>query len=275
MIIDGEYYLEDEQHDIMELVYKFRFINRKQIQRILGYKVPKSINPWLKDLVEHKYLGRIYSRNKLLENTKPAIYYLDNKGVQWVEVNHYEMQPKKVKRFYQDKHASQRFIDHCIALAEIYAQWLPFKTAREKKKEDRNIVDQYYFSTITEMWYDEDSEYIRPDAHAERWVGEDIQSHSVELIEDYVPMYALRYKIDKYIEYVSNTDDWDVHCGSSDCFKVKMILPTQQKFRRIGKYIQKRLNESYDVDKLVFLLTTHQQVKAKGLEGAIWQEIKE
>lgn len=275
MIIDDEYYLLDEQHDIMELVYKFRFINRKQIQKILGYKVPKSVNPWLKDLVEHKYLGRIYFRNKLLENTKPAIYYLDNEGVQWVRGNHYEWHPEKVKRFYQDKHASERFINHCIALAEIYARWRPFKTPREKRKEDKETTNEYYFSTSSEMWYDKELKTIRPDAHTERWEGDFVHSHFLELIESYVPMYAVRYKIDQYIEFVSSDDYYDVYCGSYDCLKVRLIFSNQQRLRRIGKYIQRRLNESYDVDKLVFLLTTHQLVIDKGLESDIWIELKE
>ena len=78
-----------EQMDVLELVYKFRFINRRQIQKILGHKHPRRINVWLKKLVENNYLGRIYS-HKLLENTKPAIYYLNNEGISWVRANHYE-----------------------------------------------------------------------------------------------------------------------------------------------------------------------------------------
>src|SRR5258708_39847145 len=111
---DGDFILASKDHDILELVYKFRFINRKQIQKIFGYKDPKSVNVLLKELVKHNYLGRIYS-NKLLENTKPAIYFLANEGIGWVRINYFEDHPERVKRFYRDKHASQRFIDHSIA----------------------------------------------------------------------------------------------------------------------------------------------------------------
>ena len=65
----------EKQKDIIDNVFRFRFINRYQIQKIVGHKDSKRVNVWLKDLVEKNYLGRIYSR-KLLENTKPAVYYL-------------------------------------------------------------------------------------------------------------------------------------------------------------------------------------------------------
>ena len=54
-----------------------------------------------------------------------------------------------------------------------------------------------------------------------------------------------------------------------------MVLPDQKKLNRIKKYIQRRLNESYDVDGLTFFLTTNQQVKEKGLTDGLWQEVKE
>lgn len=273
-IIDDDFMLIEKQHEIMELVYKFRFINRKQIQKIMGYKDAKSVNVLLKELVEHRYLGRIYS-NKLLENTKPAIYYLANEGIGWVRGNYFEWKPEKVKKFYQDKHASERFINHSINLAELYTHWIPFKTSIQKRKENKDDADEYHFNTNTEMWYDDEIKAIKPDAHTEKWIKDDIYTYFLELIEDYVPMYAIRYKVDQYIKFVSESDAWDPYCSSEGIVYVRLILPNQQKLRRIGKYIQRRLNESYDVEKLVFMLTTCDAVKVEGLENEdIWKVIK-
>src|SRR3989344_3878476 len=250
MIITDQYIIpSDRQMDILELVYKFRFIYRRQIQHLMGHKDARRINAWLKDLVEHGYLGRIYS-HKLLENTKPAIYYLANQGIGWVRTNHYEDEPHKVKRFYQDKHASERFISHCVTLAELYVKWKPFKMKND---------GTYFFVTSTEKWYDEELKNIRPDAYIEDWRDENLKTFLLDLVEPYVPMYAIRYKIDQYIEYRSNTDKWDVYSGGPDePFIVRLILPTQQKLNRMKNYIQRRLDESYDVEGLTFLLATHQ-----------------
>lgn len=274
MIIDDDYRPTDEQMEILELVYKFRFINRKQIQKAMGHKDPRRINAWLKDLVEHKYLGRIYS-HKLLENTKPAIYYLDNQGIGWVRANYYEDRPERIKRFYQDKTASERFITHCTNLAEIYTQWIPFKTPAQRRKEKTEEVDEYHFTTSTEMWYEEDVKAIRPDAHMEYWHKETIHTNFLELIELYVPMYAIRYKIDQYIDFVSDTDRWDIYNGGGKYFIVKLIFPNQQKLNRIARYIQNKFNESYDVESLVFMLTTYEKTLAEGVENKnIWKRIE-
>ena len=118
-----------KQKEIIDLIYKFRFINRHQIQRLFNHKDARRINTWLRDLVDKQYLGRIYS-HKLLENTKPAIYYLANNGIIFIrsakgeeyQTEYEQLDFKHVKKFYEDKHASQIFIDHCIAIAEFYTQ---------------------------------------------------------------------------------------------------------------------------------------------------------
>ena len=52
MIITDDYIIpSDKQMDILELVYKFRFINRKQIQYLMGHKDARRINASLKDLL--------------------------------------------------------------------------------------------------------------------------------------------------------------------------------------------------------------------------------
>ncbi len=267
MIITDDYIIPtDKQMDILEFVYKFRFINRKQIQYLMGHKDARRINAWLKDLVEYKYLGRIYS-HKLLENTKPAIYFLANEGIGWVRVNHFEDEPHKVKRFYQDKHASERFINHCVALCDLYIKWRPLKFEKDER---------YLISTSTELWYDEELKNIRPDAHIEDDRGEGFKTSFLDLIEPYVPMYAIRYKIDQYIEFRSNTDRWDVYCGyPKEAFIIRFILPNQGKLNRVKKYIQKRLNEIYDIEDLTFLLATHQKAMENGSTDEIWQEVKE
>src|SRR5258708_12689766 len=81
------YILTGKYSEITELVYKYRFIDRIQIQKVLNHKGPRRINTWLKELTEAEFLGRIYS-NKLLENTKPTIYYLSYKGISYIKNTH-------------------------------------------------------------------------------------------------------------------------------------------------------------------------------------------
>ena len=265
MISSNRFYrATDRQMDILELVYKFRFINRHQIQKYLNHKDARRINAWLKDLVEHRYLGRIYSR-KLLENTKPAIYFLSHEGIGWVRANHYEDEPEKVKRFYQDKHASQRFINHCVALVDLILQY--------KEIDDRTNYE-HLPSTSSELWYEEELKNIRPDAYIERSRGKSDKYYSffLELFDYYIPMYALRYKIDKYIELRGETDSWDIFSSDFKSIQVRMVFTNQQKLNKLGKYIQQQLDDMY-VEGITFALTTYKKVAEKGIGAEIWQEV--
>lgn len=61
-----------KQMVILSYIFTFRFVSRSVIQTLLNHSDPRRINAWLKDLVEKKYLGRIYHRT-LTEMHTPAI----------------------------------------------------------------------------------------------------------------------------------------------------------------------------------------------------------
>lgn len=269
-----------KQMDIVDLVYKFRFVNRKQIQQVMKHKDSKRINVWLKDLVEKKYLGRIYSK-KLLENTKPAIYYLDTHGILWVRSNkgveyrhpNEELDFKSVKKFYEDKHASETFRNHCITLCDIYLQL--------KGLEETPTYD-YIYLTKTELWImaqgQGDLVEVKnciPHLYIEK-MDEDgkLSIRCWELFDSYVPMYALRYKVQQYIQ-VRENDTANSFLGfDTTSSTIILILPNQPKLNRLSRYIQEQLEEAYAVEDLVFLLTTYEKVMKYGIKADIWKTIQ-
>ncbi len=283
--------ITEKQKEIVDLVYRFRFINRKQIQRILDHKDPKRINVWLKDLVEKGYLGRIYS-HKLLENTKPAIYYLANNGILWArfekgeayQADNEKLDFKLIKKFYEDKHASQTFIDHCISLFDFYIQ------LKEKQKKSTNI--EYQFATKTELWitekmdlYKEDDfekiKEIIPDIYFEKLINPDQEDNSsqtyfLQLFDPGVPRYALRYKVDQYIKFNQSEGGKHRFSGLDRKFPILLLIfPNQQKLNQIGKYIKKQLDSSYDLEEITFLLTTLKQATEEGLgSDNIWTIVR-
>ncbi|HUD45060.1 MAG TPA: replication-relaxation family protein [Patescibacteria group bacterium] len=271
--------ITEKQREIVNLVYRFRFINRVQIQRLFHHKDAKRINTWLKDLVEKKYLGRIYS-HKLLENTKPAIYYLNNNGIIWVRYekgteysSDEQLDFNQIKKFYEDKHASDTFINHCISLVEIYIQF------KELENPEKGI--EYWFETKTELWIqkqlhctniNEDFSEIKdliPDAAIDKVIEKKNcvteQSYFVLLIDDHVPRFAIRYKIDQYIKFHDENEGKSTELYFE--FPILLfIFSTQQKARQMGKYIRKRLDEEYVKD-MTFMVTTYEKVTTDGVSG--------
>jgi len=73
-----------KQQEILQRLYRYRFLNRIQIQQMMGHRDYKTINLWLKDLTQKQYVERIYSTH-FLEKTKPAIYYLGINGIRFLE----------------------------------------------------------------------------------------------------------------------------------------------------------------------------------------------
>ena len=275
--------ITQKQIEIIELVYKFRFMNRHQIQKIMGHKDYRRINAWLKDLVDKKYLGRIYS-HKLLENTKPAIYYLDNHAILWCRYNmgykyrqDDELGTREVKKFYDDKNASETFRNHCLTLCDVYLQY---------KQREKDIKCEYQYLTKTELWtysktdkdFDEMKQYI-PDVFIEKITEskKDVTSTTfcLELFDSHVPRYALEYKVRQYIK-LHDEEDWKRYGGLDEAFpQILFILPNQAKLNKLKNYIQELLSEAYDVEDITFMLTTYKKVMEQGISKDIWNTVTE
>ena len=263
------------------------------MQKIFGYKDPKSVNTLLKDLVTKGYLGRIYS-TKLLENTKPAIYFLNNNGIVWIryrkgeewKVENEQLDFKYLKKFYEDKHASQIFITHSLSLVEIYLQ------LKELEKNSKGKFE-YFLSTKTENWIeeqihkytDEDFGEIKnciPDIFFEKLKNLDTEemissTFFLELFDLHVPRYALRFKVNEYLRFREEVN-WKTRYGGIDgkFSTIIFIFYNQAKLNKTASIIEERLNESYDVEDMTFLLTTYERLMSKGIgAGDIWREIKE
>jgi hypothetical protein len=243
----------------------------------MGHKDAHRINSWLKDLVEKNYLGRIYS-HKLLENTKPAVYHLNNNGILWCKINmgwkyrrdDNQLSVSEIKKFYEDKHASEIFRNHCVNICEIYLRF---------KNLNRNF--QYECITKTELWTmqkeDEDFQEKKnciPDLFIEK-IGKKGKSitYLLNLIDPHVPQYALEYKVNKYIK-LHEEGDWSNYDTDNKKFPIIIfIFPTQQKLNRLANFIQESLDEFY-IEEVIFILTTYEKVMKEGLgNDNIWKII--
>lgn len=289
--------ITDKQKEIMDLVFRLRFINRHQIQRLLNHKDPKRINAWLKDLVDKGYLGRIYS-HKLLENTKPAIYYLHNNGIVWARYekegnfggNDGEIELKYIKKYYQDKKASTTFINHCVTLSEFYVQ---FKEYERKDNEGRKKPKvEYYFETKSEMWitrqrelygkdFNEVKQYI-PDLYLEKFKdpeGSKMESTTffVEVFDPKVPRYAIKYKIQQFIRLKEDEKEWKHrYTGMDGKFPtILLIFPNQPKLNGLVKFMNDEIIYSYANEGLYFMATTYQKAMTETLLAGpkIWKVI--
>jgi|GEM_PF-948507 len=281
-----------KQEDIIFTIFEYRFINRDQLQKVLGHKDAKRVNVWLKDLVSKNYLGRIYSK-KLFENTKPAIYYISLNGLRWIRENKV---PKKIRKnnkvlrnLYFEKNKSDTFINHCLYISGLY-------TNLAKNNFVEEVVEGTKYKSFTfsftpkqrHLFIGPFKEYpkIIPDAYIKvpdvlakikpkkiKSIADESNNkrYFLDLWDNHVPQYALRHRVNQIIEFY----DYDYPDAREKGFPtILFVFENPKRIRKVRTFIKDRLSSTGNEDNLVFLLTTSKELKEKGFgDPSIWKII--
>src|SRR3990167_9358965 len=178
----------NKKKEILLLLYKFRFLNRIQIQKLLNHKHHKTINLWLKDLTEKDYITRIYEKT-FHGMTIPAKYYISLQGIRFLKTQE-ECNKKYLKKLYQENRRSETFIDNCLLIVDIYF------ALQEKSKENSTTIQFYTPSGYTENSIAQELAanfaYV---IHRKKKK----QIYMCEIFRENMPRYAMRGKIKRYI----------------------------------------------------------------------------
>ena len=187
-------HITKKQQYILILIYKFRFLNRIQLQTILNHKDYHRINIWLKDLYIKKYLGRIYEY-KLGEINKPAIYLLKAKGINYLRGLNPEHGIKHtlLKRLAREHKKSQQFINQNIAIGQFYCLYLTYARDSNRTVKFLTIMDMVNHTILGSLL---PSAYVKvKDKHRKA------KRYLIEFLKEGMPRFAIRYKINHYLRY--------------------------------------------------------------------------
>jgi len=243
-----------KQKEILHLIYKFRFLNRTQIQTLLQHKTYNRINIWLKDLTEKDYLGRKIETKSKLNNT-PAIYYLRKNGIRYLRTQDYA-ESDYIKKLYQEKTRSVRFIENCTLSADCYI----------------NLLDKYgdkkgfNFYTRSEYSVNGIIKEIFPFFVFRR--GED-QNYFVAEILPEKPRFYIRKRIREYAIFFTKSDWIKQEAPPTILF----ICPNNE----IEEYITKKAKlifQEENADNLEVKTTTIEQIQDLGIAGDIWGNVE-
>ncbi len=198
----AHFHITPKQLEILLLLYRFRFLNRHQLQHFLNHKDPKRLNTWLKHLTTHKIIGRHYS-TKLKENTKPAIYYLTT-GAKQILSAQPTVQESQLKRVYREKLRSLRLQEHCLFLADFYLLLEQYATTQQ--------ATLHYFSATDLVTH----HYLpkrQPDAYIALTDAATTRRYFVLSIDPGTPRFMIRSLITHYLEYLS-ASTWQKQTGN-------------------------------------------------------------
>ena len=238
--------LTPKQIEILLLLYKFRFLHTYQLQHLLNHKKPNRIKIWLKDLTEKEYLKRDYKPNTMIK--KPAIYSLTINSRELLKTKK-ECDILVLNKIYREKNRSKTFIDHCVLIADIFLK------LQEKTSE------RIHFATKNNLHGYEYFPYPLPDAYVAIKKPQKTQRYFLEVIDDNLPRFAIRGKIQRYIDYYQS-DLWEDHT-EKPFPSIHIICPTLASKRYIERFLTITLNE--EQTSIRFNCSTKEDIQKKTL----------
>ena len=236
--------ITQKQYTILQLLYRFRFLNRLQIQTLLHHKYHKRINDWLKDLNQNNYLGKIYS-TKLGQNNKPAIYYIGLNAIRYLKTQNYPTE--QLKKLYREDERSQDCIDKYILLAEICLDMqnktddkTKYAAATKSDFADKNSKFNFLTELAPDLVFLKDSNGMK-------------KYYLLEIFEATLPQYSIRKKIKQYFDfYFSNS--WEDN--TQEPFPTLLLVcPTTPALIITKRFVKKMLSEYDEIDLKIEFLT--------------------
>lgn len=264
-------YITPKQQEIPKLIYKFRFINRLQIQKLLHHKYHKRIIDWLNNLVEKKYLERVPKDNTFEERTKLTVYRIGINGIRFLKIQD-DFAEEIIRRLYKDKDRSDNFINQCILLADIYLT-LQNKTI-DKDGVSYEITTQSDFVNVDSPFhflidlnpslvYKEVKKYTR---------GTKSEYFLLEMFETTLPGYSINRRIRTYLEFYSS-NEWEDNIDKPFP-TLKFICPTKTDLIKAKRYTKNLLEENQNPEDFKIQFAIVDDLKEFGINGEIWEAVK-
>ncbi|HEX7963933.1 MAG TPA: replication-relaxation family protein [Candidatus Saccharimonadales bacterium] len=292
--------LTKKQQEILRLLYRFRFLNRIQIQAFLGHKDPKTINLWLRDLRAKGCVEWIYSTH-FAEKTKPAVYYLALNGVRHLrtltrkskgEDDRIEVvptyPPEELRKRYKEPTRSQTYIDRCVLVADC-------ALALEREDDANKARDKrlrYYYQTEADYWsyyhfvLDIEDELIHPHLiYCQDKLNKDgkeektVESYLLEVFDPTLPRYRMKKRLGDYVKFLDDEGDtWQEQTDTEQLPIILFVCSSMTDLIYAKRRTRKLVADAWcwedeDAEKPRMRFTTVEKLKQSGLLAKeIWEQ---
>lgn len=248
--------IKPRQKEILKLLYQFRYLNRKQIQPLLGHKHHRLIQEWLNELMQHKFIIQDYD-NKLAPI--PAIYSLDNKGKRYLKTLG-EIKIKPLNQVWRGNKYKDQLKAHCLLLGDIYLSLLDLAEKNKVKLDFRTKTELYGMLYLISP---------SPDAFfALKDKAGKAKRYFLEIFDDIPPVF-MRRRVKRYFEYYSS-DEWQDNTGQPFP-EIILACPNQRLKSHLNFFIKNKLNDYTD---LAFYLTTKEAIQTQGLNKNTLEKVE-
>lgn len=246
-----------KQIEIINLVYKYRYLTSTQIQLFLNHKDKMRINLWLKDLNEKEYLSKIYS-HKIGENIKPAIYYSGINAIRYYKT--LDMDNNYLKKLYRDNERTNEFLVRQIFIADIC---LDLITINNQGK------DKYEFHTAADCTSNPIYSFLEDLSPQLLITKNDNKQYILVMLDSNMPKYRVKKKIKSYIELFYESA-WEDNIGTK--FPTILFACESKALLIFAKKTARYLLEDYqDPEDLQLWFGLYDDIQEYGVDGEIWE----
>jgi len=252
--------ITQQELQIILLLYRFRFLNRTQIQQYLNHKNHKRILTWLNDLIEKKYIKTVNSKSSDTKS-KAKIYCLGKNSILILAAQNV-CERQSLQKLYRESERSDAFINRSLMLANIS---LEFQSKVGSKDVSTMQVKSDYSVHSQKELLDE----LNPHAYIKRRKSGMTKYYFLEIFAD-LPRQRLQQRIKKYLSFYQS-NEWEGATGRT--FPIILIIcPNDEVFEYIKRYAKTKLRE-LDEPSLKVQVTTAIKVKKSGITGDIWVKV--
>lgn len=188
-----------------------------------------------------------------MTKSQPAIYYLALNGIRHLRQLDKQLNEELRKR-YKDSDRQQVFIDRCLLIADCVI-------ALYVKSRD----DLKYMCVLPTEYVASDHSFaeLKPQLYFTKQQDTEIKEYFLEVIDQSVPRYQLRQRLNDYMDYLTSVDHTIITLII--CPSVADLVYIKRRWRKIL--------EDYDSDDFVLRLATVEKVKAQGVTNEIWEDV--
>lgn len=254
-----------KQPGILNYIYRYRFITRAQLQKLMHHTDKRRIGVWLKELREKHFIEWKYNAEHFIEKSKPALYYLGLNGIRYLRTTT-TYAPSGLRKRYKETTRTPEFITRCLLIVDccmtLVARSIQNVAYTYAVAADYDETTNYY-SFLSEL---QPHLYFRKQETTPAGI---LTSHYVlELFSVSLPRYMLKRRMKDYIEYLA-TNEWQQSTNYKDSFFVLLTFPTTKELIYAKRFIRRLLEDMPD-NELPIRLATHKKITQYGVTGNIW-----
>ncbi|MEI6040177.1 MAG: replication-relaxation family protein [Candidatus Berkelbacteria bacterium] len=238
--------LTTKQTEILTLLYRFRFLNRNQIQILLAHKYHSRVLNWLNELTDLKLIIKSYDKSF---TTDPAVYSLDKSARKYLK-DHTKLNIKPLSRVWREAKYSSQLQKHCLFLVDIYLSLIEFTQTLNSELHFHSKTDLYGMANLIDP---------KPDAYLAIENKETIKRYFLDIFDDLPPM-VLRRRIKQYFKYFES-DEWQDNTDKPFP-DIILICPNNRIKNHLFYYIQNKISDDSEIN---FYLSTWDIIRSNGL----------